>query len=160
MFDWEVFVWIKIIEKKYKDNPYTIYIEDNKYYIKFNNKTLEIEKEIYDVFDLSERHDRKELNEVSNHIEHLDLSDESIYFRSKYKEELIEERFIEESTYEELMKAINKLKPIQIERVKKYYFLNMTQQEIADSEGVDIRTIQYSLEKSLKKLKNLLEKIS
>ena len=58
------------------------------------------------------------------------------------------------------MKAINKLKPIQIERVKKYYFLNMTQQEIADSEGVDIRTIQYSLEKSLKKLKNLLEKIS
>ena len=86
MFDWEVFVWIKIIEKKYKDNPYTIYIEDNKYYIKFNNKTLEIEKEIYDVFDLSERHDRKELNEVSNHIEHLDLSDESIYFRSKYKD--------------------------------------------------------------------------
>ena len=146
--------------KKYKDNPYTIYIEDNKYYIKFNNKTLEIEKDIYDVFDLSERHDRKELNEVSNHIEHLDLSDESIYFRSKYKEELIEEKFIKESTYEELMKAINKLKPIQIERVKKYYFLNMTQQEIADSEGVDIRTIQYSLEKSLKKLKNLLEKIS
>lgn len=146
--------------KKYKDNPYTIYIEDNKYYIKFNNKTLEIEKEIYDVFDLSERHDRKELNEVSNHIEHLDLSDESIYFRSKYKEELIEERFIKESTYEELMKAINKLKPIQIERVKKYYFLNMTQQEIADSEGVDIRTIRYSLDKSLKILKKLLEKIS
>lgn len=146
--------------KKYKDNPYTIYIEDNNYYIKFNNKTLEIEKEIYDVFDLSERHDRKELNEVSNHIEHLDLSDESIYFRSKYKEELIEERFIKESTYEELMKAINKLKPIQIERVKKYYFLNMTQQEIADSEGVDIRTIRYSLDKTLKILKKLLEKIS
>ena len=146
--------------KKYKDNPYTIYIEDNKYYIKFNNKTLEIEKEMYDVFDLSERYDRKELNEVSNHIEHLDLSDESIYFRSKYKEELIEERFIKESTYEELMKAINNLKPIQIEWVKKYYFLNMTQQEIADSEGVDIRTIRYSLDKSLKILKKLLEKIS
>ena len=54
------------------------------------------------------------------------------------------------------MKTFNKLKPIQIESVKKYYFLNMTQQEIVNSEGVDIRTIRYSLDEALKKL---LEKI-
>ena len=33
----------------------------------------------------------------AGNLKHLDLSDESIYFRSKYKEELIEEKFIKDS---------------------------------------------------------------
>ena len=53
--------------------------------------------------------------------------------------------------------AINKLTDIQKRRVKKYYFHEMTQQEIADDEGVNIRAVQYTLNEALKKLKEILK---
>ena len=58
--------------------------------------------------------------------------------------------------FENLINAINSLPKIQKRRIKKYYFDEMTQQQIADEEGVDIRSIQYSLGIALKKLKKLI----
>ena len=55
------------------------------------------------------------------------------------------------------MIAINKLPEIERRRIKKYYFDEKTQQQIANEEGVNIRSIQYSLNIALKKLKEFLK---
>ena len=66
--------------RRYKDNPYSLLYEKDKdkYYILFkdsNNviKKVDVTHAIYDVFNCSELHDLKEMNEFDNHIEHLEL---------------------------------------------------------------------------------------
>lgn len=153
--------------RKYKDNPYSLlYNKDlDKYFIIFKNsnnvmKKVEVTFAIYDVFNCSELHDLSEMNEYDNHIEHLELGEEEIYLRTKYKPLDMDDEIIKKTNYESLMSAINLLPEIQKRRIKKYYFDEMTQQQIADEEGVDIRSIQYSLGIALKKLKKLLDKTS
>ena len=150
--------------RKFKDNPYTLLYEDNtnKYYLLFKDaynviNKIEVTHAIYDVFNCSELHDLKETNEFDNHIEHLELSEESIYLRSVNKPISLDDEVIRKSSYDDLMNAINKLTDIQKRRVKKYYFHEMTQQEIADDEGVNIRAVQYTLNEALKKLKEILK---
>ena len=150
--------------RKFKDNPYTLLYEDNtnKYYLLFKDaynviNKIEVTHAIYDVFNCSELHDLKEMNEFDNHIEHLELSEESISLRSVNKPNSIDDEVIRKSSYDDLMNAINKLTDIQKRRVKKYYFHEITQQEIADDEGVNIRAVQYTLNEVLKKLKEILK---
>ena len=69
----------------------------------------------------------------------------------------LEDYVIQKSTFEDLKKAIDLLPEIQKRRIKKYYFEDMTQQQIADEENVDIRSIQYTLNIALKKLKEILQ---
>ena len=153
--------------RRYKDNPYSLLCNKDldKYYIIFkdsNNviKKVEVSFAIYDVFNCSELHDLSEMNEYDNHIEHLELDEESLYLRTKNKPIDLDDEIIRKTNYESLMTAINSLPEIQKRRIKKYYFDEMTQQQIADEEGVDIRSIQYSLGIALKKLKKLLDKTS
>ena len=150
--------------RKYKDNPYSLLYEKekNKYYILFKDiynviNKVEVTHAIYDVFNCSELHDLSEMNEYSKHIEHLDLDEESLYLRSKIKPIDLENEIVKKASFEDLVKAINKLPTAQKRRIKKYYFDEMTQKEIASDENVDIRAIQYSLSEALKNLKKYLK---
>ena len=148
--------------RKYKDNPYVLLNDNNNFYIIFKDKKgimnkVEVSINIYNAFNSFELEDLSELNEYDNHIEHLDLDEDSIYLRTFNKAEGLDDYIIRKTSYEELMNAINKLPDIQKRRIKKYYFDEMTQQQIADEEGVDIRSIQYSLSIALKKLKEFLK---
>ncbi len=150
--------------RRYKDNPYFLLYDkdENKYYILFKDgqgivNNVEVSFAIYDVFNSFELKDLSELNEYDNHIEHLDLDEETIFLRSKDKPIQLDDEIIKKSTYEELINAINKLPLVQCRRIKKYYFYEKTQQEIADEERVDIRAVQYSLADGLKKLKEILK---
>ena len=148
--------------RRYKDNPYYLISEKNKYYIVFKDthnviNKVEVTYAIYDVFNCSELKDLSEMNEYSKHIEHLDLDEESIYIRSKIKPMDLEDEIVKKASLEDLIKAINKLPTAQKRRIKKYYFDEMTQKEIAIDENVDIRAIQYSLSEALKNLKKYLK---
>lgn len=148
--------------RKYKDNPYVLLNDNNNFYIIFKDKKgimnkIEVSINIYNAFNSFELEDLSELNEYDNHIEHLDLDEDSIYLRTFNKEEGLDDYIIRKTSYEELINAINKLPDIQKRRIKKYYFDEKTQQQIADEEGVNIRSIQYSLSIALKKLKEFLK---
>lgn len=72
--------------RKYKDNPYTLKTIDNNYYILFRDgqnipRMIAINKEMFDIFNQFELDDLKELNEFDRHIEHKELSEESIFNR-------------------------------------------------------------------------------
>lgn len=117
--------------RKYRDNPYTLKLVDNLYYILFRDgqnipRTVEVPKNIYDMFNQFELDDLKELNEYSRHIEQKELSEESIYNRGTNSIEGIDDYVIRTSTYDELIFAINKLSSTQrmlINDLKTFGFL-------------------------------------
>ena len=102
-------------------------------------------KKVYDIFNQFELDDLKELNEYDRHIEHLELTDESIYKKGINNEDGIDDLIIRNSTYDELINAINKLSNTQRRRIKMYYFDELDLKTIA--------SIEHSLLDIVKKLK-------
>ena len=139
-------------KRRYKDNPYSLLYEKDKdkYYILFKDSNnvinkVEVSLVIYDVFNCSELHDLKEMNEYDNHIEHNDLYEESMYKRINHKDELVDDYVIRKSTYEDLTIAINKQPEIQRRRIKNYYFDEKNEYEIAKEESTSHQAIHQSL---------------
>lgn len=136
--------------RKYKDNPYTLNTIDNHYYILFRDgqnipRMIEVGKEVYDIFNQFELDDLKELNEYDRHIEHRELTEESIYNRAPINKEGIDDIIIRNSTYEELMNAINHLSATQRRRVKMYYFDELDLKTIASIEKTSFQMISKSI---------------
>ena len=149
--------------RKYKDNPYTLLIENNKYYVLFKDiknilHKIEISKEVFDAFDRFELDDLSELNEYDNHIEHSEIFENNLNMRAKNKQLSLEETLIKKLTFDELNNAINNLPKIQMRRIKKYYYDNKTYDEIALEENCTKRAVKFSIdiaiEKISKKFKN------
>ena len=149
--------------RKYKDNPYTLSTIDNHYYILFRDSSnipriVEVKKEIYDIFNQFELDDLKELNEYDRHIEHLELTDESIYKKVINNEDGIDDLIIRNSTYDELINAINKLSNTQRRRIKMYYFDELDLKTIASIEHTSFQMISKSIKQAINNLKKILKK--
>lgn len=144
--------------RKYKDNLYTLSTIDNHYYILFRDSSnipriVEVKKEIYDIFNQFELDDLKELNEYDRHIEHLELTDESIYKKVINNEDGIDDLIIRNSTYDELINAINKLSNTQRRRIKMYYFDELDLKTIASIEHTSFQMISKSIKQAINNLK-------
>lgn len=149
--------------RKYKDNPYTLNTIDNHYYILFRDgqnipRMIEVKKEVYDIFNQLELDDLKELNEYDRHIEHLELIDESIYKKGINNEDGLDDLIIRNSTYDELITAINKLSNTQRRRVKMYYFDELDLKTIASIEHTSFQMISKIIKQAINNLKKLLKK--
>lgn len=150
--------------RKSKDNPYTLLNIDEKgiYKVAFKDgigkfRIVEITQEVYEAFDRFELEDKSQMNKYERHIEHSEIFENNINERAMDKPISLEDEIIRKSTFEDLKNAIEQLPEIQRRRIKKYYFEDKTQQDIANEENVDIRAIQYTLSIALKKLKEILK---
>lgn len=150
--------------RKKKDNPYILdYYEDkNAYIISFKDgkgvfRVVQVAEEVYKLMDRFELDDLSELNEYDNHIEHSEVFEESLYKRAMEKPVSLEDSVIQQSTFEELKKAINCLSEIQKRRIKKYYFDDKTEYEIAKEENATQQSVHISLERAREKLKEILK---
>ena len=86
---------------KAKDNPYTIYTTGSdtghpKYILEFTDgqkrrQRLEIDQALYELFDQFELEDKRFLNEVDRHYEHIDLTEAEIEHRTAFPKESLEE---------------------------------------------------------------------
>lgn len=149
--------------RKYKDNPYTLEVIDNKNYLKFkDNKNelhiVEISIEVQNVFNASELQDLKQMNEFDNHIEHSSLLESTLHKRAIDISISIEEEVEKKMKNEELYIAISKLSETQKRRIKMYYFEDKTLKEIATIEGCSIKNIHKSITQSIEKLQKFLKK--
>ena len=145
-----------------KDNPYTLEVSDEKYYVLFKDsknilRNIEVRKDVFDLMDRFELDDVCEINEYKRHIEYNEIYENNLNKRSFNNQVSLEDEIINKSIFEDLIKAVNMLPEIQKRRIKKYYFENKTQKQIAEEENVDIRAIQYTLHIALKKLKEILK---
>ncbi|MBE5806642.1 MAG: sigma-70 family RNA polymerase sigma factor [Clostridiales bacterium] len=153
------------IRNKSKDNPYTLDYNEltNTYIVEFkDNKNerhiVEISEKVYQAFDKFELEDISQMHEYERHIEHLNLDENSIYKRSNSISTTIEEEIINKSSFEELKKAIKQLPEVQQRRIKKYYFEEKNEYEIAKEEGATQQAINKSLIQARQKLKEILKK--
>ena len=148
--------------RKYKDNPYTLFFDENNqiYFIIFKDikgiiNKVSVPFDVYSAFNLFELQDLSELNEYDNHIEHNEVYEESLYRRSIKKDESIDDQIIRKSAYEDLIIAINTLPEIQKRRIKKYYFDEMTEEEIAKEENTTNQSVHIILKRAIKNLKKI-----
>lgn len=151
--------------RKYKDNPYNLSSDKKNglYYVSFidsrgNLQFIEINKAIFDELNKFELKDVSQMNEYDNHIEHLELSDEELYHRSKTNtNDYYNENIFNKILIKDLLSEIRKLPILQKNRLIKYYFYNMSYEQIAKEEGISKIAVKYSIdiaiEKILKKFK-------
>lgn len=152
--------------RKHRDNPYTLnYIESKNIYtvsfkdVKGKLQEVEINKEIYIAFDRFELDDLSEMNEYDNHIEHSEIFENNLESRAKDKPILLEDMIIQKITFEKLKEAINLLPEVQRRRIKKYYFEDKNEKEIANEEKISQKNVSKSLAVAKKNLKKILKKL-
>ena len=150
---------------KSKDNPYTLTYNEtsNSYIVEFkDNKNnihkVEISEQVYEAFDKFELEDISQIHKYRKHIEHNEVYEETLYHRAIVESKSLESIVEDKIRNEKLKLAINKLTETQKRRIKLYYFEGLTQQEIAKKEKTSLRAVQYTLNSSLKKLKEILKK--
>lgn len=149
--------------RKFNDNPYTLLIENNTYYIVFKDsrdslRKESVSKDVFEVFDENERFENSYFKEYSVHIEHSELSDISINKRNINKEASVEEQIIYKFLKYELENIISSLPNIQKSRLKKYYFDNKTLEEIANEEKCSKVAVKYSIDIAIKNISKRIKK--
>ena len=152
--------------KRYKeyDNPYTLESVEKEelYFIRFRDDKGEhlvtVSKEVFDVFDESEKQDNNMMVRNSRYIHKYELSDEALSNKMLNNQTSIEDKLIDDFEIQELYEAINELSEIQKRRIKKYFFEDKTFEEIAIEEECSKVAVKYTidiaLEKISKKIKN------
>ena len=144
--------------KKDKYNPFTLTITEGHYYLSFKDgrgkqQNIEIVEMLYQTFDRFELEDISHLNRVSRHIEHSELTEETLNDRTFYKAELIEDIVSESIEYEQLHRAVSELPEVQRRRLKLYFFGELTYEQIAKLEGCTKRAVKFSVDIAVEKLK-------
>jgi RNA polymerase sigma-70 factor (ECF subfamily) len=151
--------------RKSKDNPYTLLNIDEKgiYKVAFKDgvgkfRIVEITREVYEAFDRFELEDKSQMNKYERHIEHSEIFENSIYERVMDKPISLEDEIIRKSTFEDLKNAIEQLPEIQKRRIKKYYFEDKNEYQIADEENTTQQAVNKTLCIARENLKELLKK--
>ena len=119
---------------------------------------VEISEEIFNALDKFELEDLSEMNEYDNHIEHSEIFENNLNSRAINKSISLEDEVINKCAFEELKKAIDKLPNVQKRRIKKYYFQEKTEREIAEEENATQQSVHIVLKRALENLKKILKK--
>lgn len=145
--------------KKSKDNPYTLYYceKNNKYICVFkdNNGTIqkvEITTKVYNALSDFELEDISQMHKYDKHIEHSELLEGTLYRRMSDSIYTFEDDIEKKILIESIKKELEYLPKIQARRIKKYFFYNMTMEEIAKVEGCSKVAIKYSIDIAIDKI--------
>ena len=116
--------------RKDRDNPYTIFttgIQTNSphYWLSFTDNqgerhSLEIGRELFDALDRCELDDLSVMNEIDNHYEHSDLTEESLNTRAANPPKSLEDTVFTKLQYERLHSAVSELPEVQRRRVNPF----------------------------------------
>ncbi len=153
------------VRNKSKDNPYILGFDEKsqKYTVEFvdNKKTIhkvKISEKVYAAFDKFELEDVSQIHKYSSHIEHSELTEESLSIRAVNRQSTVEEIVEQKMVIDELKEAIDNLSDIQKRRLKLYYFENLTLKDIAKLENCSIKNIHKSIEQAKDILRKKLKK--
>lgn len=148
--------------KKDQQNNYILEISDNNRYIltfidgEGVNQTIDINQQLYDLFNTFELEDISYMNKVSRHYEHSELTEQSLNSRALVENISVEDEVINNITIDELRRAIDSLSDIQKRRVIMYYFYNMTYEQIACFDVCSKSAVEHSIICALNKLRRYI----
>lgn len=140
--------------KKDKYNPYSLQINEDKYVLSFvdgegHKQILEIDEDLYQLFNSFELDDISYLNKASRYIEHLEATDNLIWQKSLFHSS-------DRLEYCELMNAVYSLPKVQSRRIILYYFYGYTYREIAQIEKCSINAVAESINAGIISLREKL----
>lgn len=148
--------------RKDKYNPYKICENNGRYYLSFKDgqgvrHDMEIEKELFDMFNSFELDDLSMLNEWDRHIEHFEQTEQSLNRRASNKAKSVEEVVLHNIECEELYRAIAALTETQQRRLTLYYFRGLTYKRIAEMEDCSVSAVRGSISAAIENIKKILE---
>lgn len=123
--------------RKIKGNPYTIsYSEENDTYslsfIRNHKKEkIIISKMLYEEFNKFELDDKSYMNKYDRHIEHSELTENSLNARMSNEKLYTEDIVLQKIQNENLHIAISKLPKIQRNRLINYYFYDISKKDMS-----------------------------
>ncbi len=147
--------------RKFYDNQYTLLTENNTYYVIFKDsknivKKIKVNGDIFEEFNKYELDDISQMHKFERHIEHFELTEETLYFKTLKKETDILDLIIKEEQLKRLYNAISNLSNLQKKRIILYYFLENTLDEIARQENCSIHSVFVSIERAKDKIKKFM----
>ena len=150
--------------RKDKYNPYTLYLENGKYYVSFvetnkNVQKVEVSQKVFESFNKFELEDVSQMNEYDRHLEHSEVYEHTLHKKKDSREWSLEEYFENVQITENLHMAISKLPEVQKRRLNKYYFEEKTFDKIALEEGCTYQCVQRSVYRAVEKIKNSLKNL-
>lgn len=145
--------------KKDKFNPYILSIENEEYYVAFPDgqgvhHKERISRELYELFDRFELEDISQLNVISRHQEHSEMTEGTLNQRALIQPEAMEDGVYRKIMYDHLHTAIGQLPDVQRRRVLLYYFGGYTYEQIAEMEGCTKMAVKFSIDIAVKKLRD------
>lgn len=148
--------------RKSKDNPYTLKIIDNTYFVIFKDgldsyREVAISEDIFNAMNTFELEDISQMHKIDRHMEKSEIYEDNLNKRAFNKPLLLEDEFIKKTAFDDLKNAINKLPEVQRRRIKKYYFDDKSQVDIAKEENTTKVAVNQSLKKALLNLKKILK---
>lgn len=148
------------IRRRFRDNPYILNsIKDKNIYIInfYDNKgvmqKVEVSREVFNLFDENEKFENARFYEYSKHLLHENFNSEVI--ASDYS---LEDEVISALKIKELKKELNNLTIVQKRRIIKYYFYDMTLDEIAKEEKCTKMAVKFSIDSAINKISKKLKK--
>ncbi len=152
-----------------KDYPYTLRVEGEEnapkhYYVSFSDGQavlyeMEIDFNLYKEFRRFERQNKKEQNFYDRHVEHSELTEETLTKRTACPPKSVEEQICDNEHSAAFWSAVGELPEIQQRRFLYYYDDELTYEQIAEMEGCTKRAVKFSVDiakdKILEKIKKL-----
>ena len=150
------------VRRKDKDNPYSIFTDEGKYFVTFKDSTgitvtTEISEEVYSLFDRFELEDLARMNEMERHGTLFELNELEIFHNADSNCIPVDVTVSENIEYHALRKAIAELPEVQRRRIIMYFFDGLSYEEIAALEGCRYQAIQKSIRQSVRKLRRVLK---
>lgn len=144
--------------RKSKDNPYTIFGEKGKFYVVFKDgqgdeNKVEVNNDVFSLFNDNELHDISQLNEFDRHIEHSEQSEITLHKKTLSDNIPLEDIIISKIRNGKLKEMLICLSPLQRERIILFYWERFTCSEIAEIQGCTRQAVSLIIRRARKKLK-------
>jgi len=139
--------------------PYTVRIEETdgieRYYISFTDgsrqwQETEVAPEVFAELEKSRKHEKRQLNFFDRHIEHSEVTEESLRDRASVPLNSLEETAIMRERENVLKSAVEELPEIQRRRFLMYYMDGLTYEQIAQRENCSHVAVVHSVDKARK----------
>ena len=133
-----------------------------RYYISFTDgqtipREIEVSRPVYLEFSRFIKDERNLRRWDERHTEQSELTEETLYIRALYPEKTVEDTAFDNLKNEQLRQAIQQLPEIQRRRFVLYYDFGLTYEQIADMEGCTKRAVKFSVDISIKKIREKLK---
>jgi len=117
---------------------------------------VEIDRETFEALDDCRRHEKRQKNFHDRHIEHSDLTDETLLRRACEAPHATDEIIGRSETVRALRAAINELPEIQRRRLLLYYETELTYAQIAEIEGCTKMPVKRSIHRAEERIRETL----